>query len=65
MNELVAEAKRLANVNYSTWGQWVVETMTNEEIAELLEDCNNDIKEFVERRIRVANYYSEIESTAW
>lgn len=65
MNELVAEAKRLANVNYSTWGQWVVETMTNEEIAESLEDCNNDINEFVERRIRVANYYSEIESTAW
>lgn len=65
MNELVAEAKRLANVNYSTWGQWVVETMTDAEIAELLEDCNNDINEFVDLRIRVAGYYNEIESTAW
>lgn len=65
MNELVAEAKRLANVNYSTWGQWVVETMTDAEIAELLEDCNNDINEFVDLRIRVASYYNEIESTAW
>lgn len=65
MNELVAEAKRLANVNYSTWGQWVVETMTDAEIAELLEDCNNDINEFVDLRIRAASYYNEIESTAW
>lgn len=65
MNELVVEAKRLANANYSTWGQWVVETMTDSEISELIEDCNNDINEFVDRRIRVADYYNEIESTAW
>lgn len=56
--ELVAKAKKLAEDNYETWGQWIVECYSNEELAEALEDFES-LEEWVDIRIRVAEVYAE------
>ena len=63
-NELVAEARNLAEDNYSTWGQWVVECMTDAELSESLGDART-LAEWVAIRKVVASAHCEIESTAW
>lgn len=57
-SELVAEAKKLAKDNYSTWGQWIVECYTSDELAEALADFES-LEEWVDVRIRVAEVYAE------
>lgn len=62
--ENIEKAKKLAEENYSTWGQWVIECYTDSELGENLEDFRT-IEEWVKVRQDVAGYYKEIESTAW
>jgi hypothetical protein len=59
--ELIAEAKQLAQDNYETWGQYIVECYEDGELAESLEDFNS-LDEWVEVRISVANIYEEREA---
>lgn len=59
--ELIAEAKKLANDNYESWGQYIVECYTDEELEECLEDFNS-LDEWVEVRISIANIYEEREA---
>lgn len=54
------KALELAQDNYATWGQYVVETTTLEELQEQLEDFDT-LEQWVEVRERVADAYREIE----
>lgn len=56
--ELIAEAKKLADDNYETWGQYIVECYEDSELAESLEDFNS-LNEWVEVRISIANIYEK------
>ena len=62
--KLIAEAKKLAYDNYESWGQYIVECYTDEELEECLEDFDS-LEEWVEVRIRVANVLEERESSWW
>ena len=57
-------AKKLAGENYETWGQWVIECMSD---SELLEDTldYDTIKDWVDMRKGVGSVFKEIEDTAW
>ena len=59
--ELIAEAKELANDNYETWGQYIVECYEDSELAESLESFDT-LEDWVEVRIAVAEVYSEREA---
>jgi hypothetical protein len=59
--DLIAKAKKLANDNYETWGQYIVECYENSELAESLEDFTS-LDEWVEVRISIANIYEEREA---
>jgi hypothetical protein len=59
--DLIDKAKKLANDNYETWGQYIVECYEDSELAESLEDFNN-LDEWVEVRISIANIYEEREA---
>jgi hypothetical protein len=59
--ELIAEAKELANDNYESWGQYVVECYEDSELAESLESFDN-LEDWVEVRIAVAEVYAEREA---
>jgi len=59
--ELIAEAKKLANDNYESWGQYIVECYEDSELAESLEDFNS-LEEWVEVRISIANVLEEREA---
>ena len=59
--ELIAEAKELANDNYETWGQYIVECYEDSELAESLEDFDN-LEEWIEVRIAVAEVYADREA---
>jgi hypothetical protein len=58
------KGKKLAMENYETWGQWVIECMTDEEIAEDIAE-HESFKEWVEIRIIVGEHHQEIMDTAW
>ena len=60
----VKEAKQLADDNYSAWGQWVTECMSDDEIREDLASMKS-LKAWVAIRKRIASAYSEIENTAF
>jgi hypothetical protein len=60
-NDLIDKAKKLANDNYETWGQYIVECYEDSELAESLEDFNS-LDEWVEVRISIANIYEEREA---
>ena len=62
--EILAMAKALANQNYSTWGQWVVECYSDEELIADLKDFP-DLAEWMDVRIRVGEIYAEREATAF
>jgi len=36
--ELITEAKKLAQDNYESWGQYIVECYEDSELAEIIED---------------------------
>ena len=59
--ELIVEAKELANDNYETWGQYIVECYEDSELAESLEDFDS-LEEWIEVRISIANIYEEREA---
>ena len=59
--ELIAEAKKLANENYESWGQYIVECYEDSELAESLEDFTS-LDEWVEVRISIANVLEEREA---
>ena len=59
--DLIDKAKKLANDNYETWGQYIVECYEDSELAESLEDFNS-LDEWVEVRISIANIYEEREA---
>ena len=59
--ELIAEAKELANDNYETWGQYVVECYEDSELAESLESFDT-LEDWIEVRIAVAEVYGEREA---
>ena len=58
----IGEAKILAEENYHTWGQYIVECYTGEELAEQLAEFDT-LEEWVEIRQRVAEIYEERMST--
>lgn len=60
----VAEAKKLANDNYSSWGQWVIECLDDEELLEEIIDFDT-IEDWIEIREQVADAHREIENTAF
>lgn len=62
MENKVQKAKELAEENYSEWGQWVVECMTDEEVQEDI--GNSTIEEWVEIRKKIARICEEREK-AW
>ena len=62
--ELIAEAKKLANDNYESWGQYIVECYEDSELAESLEDFDS-LEEWVEVRIRIADTIEERSSNWW
>lgn len=63
MKNKVQKAKELAEENYSTWGQWVVECLTDSEIENDIEDMG--INEWVEYRKKIAAIFEEREKTVW
>jgi len=56
--ELISEAKELAQDNYETWGQYIVECYEDSELAESLESFDT-LEDWVEVRIAVAEVYAE------
>jgi hypothetical protein len=59
--ELIVEAKKLANNNYETWGQYIVECYEDSELAESLESFDT-LEDWIEVRISIANIYEEREA---
>ena len=56
--EILAMAKALANQNYETWGQYVVECYTDDELIADLQDFQ-DLAEWMDVRVRVGEVYAE------
>jgi len=56
--ELIVEAKKLANDNYESWGQYVVECYTDSELEKDLSDFDS-LEDWVDIRIRVADVLEE------
>ena len=56
--ELMANAKKLAQENYESWGQWIVEGYGDEELAQDLAD-HASLDEWVDIRISVAEIHRE------
>ena len=61
--ELISKVKKLAQDNYETWGQYVVECYTDEELRQDLSDFST-VEEWIEVRISVANVLEE-RSSSW
>ena len=61
--ELMSRVKKLAQDNYETWGQYVVECYSDEELREDLSDFST-VEEWIEVRISVANILEE-RSSSW
>ena len=59
--EMIAEAKKLANDNYETWGQYIVECYEDSELAESLESFDT-LEDWIEVRIAVAEVYADREA---
>jgi hypothetical protein len=57
----VEQAKKLAMDNYDSWGQFVIECMTDNEIEASLFDLT--LEEWVKIREDVGGYFREIERT--
>ena len=61
--ELMSRVKKLAQDNYETWGQYVVECYSDEELRQDLSDFST-VEEWIEVRISVANILEE-RSSSW
>lgn len=62
--EKIEKAKTLAMKKYGTWGQWVIETMDDDDIDNEMTECNS-FRGWVRLRRRVASAFREIERTAF
>lgn len=62
-DEILARAEKLAYENYETWGNWVVECFTTEELADDLRR-HKSLKAWVKHRKDLAGIYDE-RSQAW
>jgi len=62
--EILNKAKNLAQDNYETWGQYIVECYTDEELTENLSDFDT-IEEWVDIRKSVANVIEERWDSGW
>ena len=60
--EIVQKARQLARNDYNTWGQYVIECYTNDELHEDLEEFHS-LAKWIEIRKEVAAYHREIESS--
>lgn len=56
--ELIEKAKKIANENYDSWGQYVVECYTDKELSADLSDFST-LEEWIDIRISVANVLEE------
>lgn len=59
--EMIVEAKKLAQDNYESWGQYVVECYEDSELKESLESFDN-LEDWIEVRIAVAEVYADREA---
>ena len=59
--EMIVEAKKLAQDNYESWGQYVVECYEDSELKESLESFDT-LEDWIEVRIAVAEVYAEREA---
>jgi hypothetical protein len=59
--EMIAQVKQMAEDNYDSWGQYVVECYTDEEIVKDLANFDT-LEEWVDIRIAVAEVIEERES---
>ena len=58
--EMVAQVKQMAEDNYDSWGQYVVECYTDKELVKDLADFET-LEEWVDIRIAVAEVIAERE----
>ena len=63
-NELINQVKGLAQDNYETWGQYVVECYSDEELEEDISDFDT-IEEWIDVRKSVANVIEERWDSGW
>ena len=59
--EMIVEAKKLAQDNYESWGQFIVECYDDNELKESLESFDN-LEDWIEVRIAVAEVYADREA---
>ena len=59
--EMIVEAKKLAQDNYESWGQYIVECYEDGDLKESLESFDT-LEDWIEVRIRVAGVYAEREA---
>lgn len=57
-DKLIDRVKNLSEDNYETWGQYIVECYTDEELKESLVDYDT-LEKWIEIRKRVADVYEE------
>lgn len=56
--EMIARVRKMAEDNYDSWGQYVVECYTDKELVNDLADFNT-LQEWVDIRIAVAEVIAE------
>lgn len=59
--EMIVAAKKLAQDNYESWGQFIVECYDDNELKESLESFDT-LEEWIEVRIVVAEVYADREA---
>ena len=62
--ELLSQVKQIAQDNYETWGQYIVECYTDTELADNLSDFDT-LEEWIEVRKSVANILEERWDSGW
>lgn len=62
--DIAARAAAIAMENYDTWGNWVVECMTMQEIREAVEEAGG-LEQWVQLQIDVQKRRDEIINTRW
>jgi hypothetical protein len=58
---MLEKAKRLAEENYESWGQWVIECMSDSDILKSI--GTQTLEEWVEIQESVAGIYREVENS--
>lgn len=62
--ELLSQVKQIAQDNYETWGQYIVECYTDTELADNLSDFDT-LEEWIDVRKSVANIFEERWDSGW